>query len=129
MTDREFVDEWATRPCLGSIRVGGFPAQCLCRDECASCGARRVQAERNKAADVEIIHGIRAPVMEALIYVDATPDEGYPLRILEAHLTNNMSGVWMGDATSQRMCDVMNQASDERTKLLRGAIAILRGSP
>lgn len=69
------------------------------------------------------------PDKEDIRYVDATPDDGYPIRILEAHLRGNENLI-ITDNTEGRPPEnpaliVMNEASEERAKILRRAIAIL----
>ena len=57
---------------------------------------------------------------EPLTYIDATPDEGYVLRILESHLANCRSGRWGG--TNKTLVDAMNRFNDQRAKQLEVAI-------
>lgn len=61
---------------------------------------------------------------EPLCYVDSTPDDGYVLRILQAHLDNQETGEWVADPPSP-LIDFMNKCSKERAELLRKAIAEL----
>jgi len=61
---------------------------------------------------------------EPLIHVDATPDDGYVLRILRAH-RHNCDCKWVGTG-SNALIDVMNEACDKRAKLLDKAISILK---
>lgn len=61
---------------------------------------------------------------ESLVYVNATPDEGYVLRILEAHLINCQSR-WVATPPSI-LVDMMNQLQEDRAKLLHKAIEILK---
>lgn len=57
------------------------------------------------------------------VYVDATPDEGYVQRILEAHIdesfaTDNLLGL----PPENPLCVAMNEAQAERNRLLRKAL-------
>lgn len=69
--------------------------------------------------------------IEAGIFVNATPDAEYPIRILEGHLapnestfvTDNLAGM----APTDPVLVEMNKASAERATILRAAIAKLRG--
>jgi len=60
---------------------------------------------------------------EYLTHVDATPDRGYPLRILTAH-RQNCNGHWIADPPNP-LYDLMNEHQIQRAKLLDEAIAIL----
>lgn len=60
---------------------------------------------------------------EPLNYVNATPDEGYVLRILQAHLANCKSR-WSG--TNDLLVKQMNEWQEQRGQLLRKAIAVLQ---
>lgn len=68
-------------------------------------------------------------VGEPVQHVDATPDEGYVRRILEAHLYNNESCIVTdncgGLSPTDPLLVLMNEASAERARLLRRAIARL----
>lgn len=61
---------------------------------------------------------------EPLCYVNATPDDNYVLRILEAHLSNCEAGKWQG--SNEKLINEMNKWQDDRAELLRKAIAKLR---
>jgi len=71
---------------------------------------------------------VRATYAEP-IYIDAYPDESYPLRILEAHLAMQegtfVSDNTAGDPPENPLLIEMNKASKERAELLRKAIAKL----
>jgi hypothetical protein len=56
---------------------------------------------------------------EPLAYVDASPDDGYVLRILKAHLANCLAR-WEG--TNMELVKTMNEAQEKREQLLKGAI-------
>jgi hypothetical protein len=60
---------------------------------------------------------------EPIIYVDATPDKEYPLRILQAH-RGNCNCKWVTDSPDI-VLDFMNKANDQRAEILDKAIAIL----
>ena len=60
---------------------------------------------------------------EFLNHVDATPDRGYPLRILKAH-RQNCDGHWITDSPNP-LYDLMNEHQIQRAKLLDEAIMIL----
>lgn len=68
--------------------------------------------------------------VEAGVFVNATPDAEYPIRILEGHLgpnestfvTDNLAGFEPTDPVLVEM----NKASKERAEILRAAIANLR---
>ena len=67
---------------------------------------------------------------QEILYVDATPDEGYPLRILEAY-RERCNYKWSTtsseiDTGINKIMGVMNDAQDERANILDKAIAILR---
>lgn len=67
---------------------------------------------------------------EPIIDIDATPDEGYVLRILKAHLHNNehlhVTDNTAGEPPKDLVCIAMNKAATERVKLLRKAIHTLK---
>ena len=58
---------------------------------------------------------------EPLYSADATPDEEYVLRILQAHLHNARSGRFISEPTTE-FADRMNEAQDKRVILLEKAI-------
>jgi hypothetical protein len=60
---------------------------------------------------------------EPLMSVDATPDAGYPLRILNAHRANSLCE-YVVDPPSA-LWDAMNEMQRERVRLLDAAIAKL----
>ena len=62
---------------------------------------------------------------QPLHYVDATPDDGYPLRILEAHLANSKSRIVVGSEASP-LFQAMNEAQAKREVILQEAINKLR---
>ena len=64
---------------------------------------------------------------EPLHHVDATPNEGYVLRILRAHL-HNAECLWEVrglDKKGAKIYDLMNEHCEQRAELLRKAISIL----
>ena len=68
---------------------------------------------------------------EVLSHVDATPDEYYPIRILEAH-RQNCNSKWSSTVTLSGMDEnnpliiELNKASDKRAVLLDKAIDVLK---
>lgn len=66
---------------------------------------------------------------EALRHVDATPDNMYPIRILQAH-RENCNCKWSNSAggieTDNPLLKLMNEQNDERAKILDKAIEILQ---
>ena len=66
---------------------------------------------------------------EEILYVDATPDEGYPIRILEAYRQRcdykwSMSS---DEIKENELMKSMNDAQDLRAEILERALAKLRG--
>jgi len=59
-----------------------------------------------------------------LSHVDATPDEGYPLRILRTYLENSRT-VLMTKGGSSELIDKMNEANKKREEILEKAIKVL----
>lgn len=59
---------------------------------------------------------------EPLTYIDATPNDGYVLRILRSHLAN-CAARW--DGSCKELVEQMNKFQDERKRLLEEAIARL----
>ena len=72
--------------------------------------------------------GFPKVTQEPIIYVDATPDEEYPLRILQAY-RENCNVIWSdtsdGDKTSNWVLQQMNDDCQKRAEILDRAIAIL----
>jgi hypothetical protein len=66
---------------------------------------------------------------ESIQHIDATPDEGYVRRIIEAHLHNNTAcrctDNTSGAPPTNPVCVAMNEAADARAVLLRKALAAL----
>jgi hypothetical protein len=65
---------------------------------------------------------------ESIIYVDATPDQDYALRILQAYRAN-CDVRWSRSGLSESVgeaCRIMNEACEKRALILDQAIAILR---
>ena len=60
---------------------------------------------------------------EMLIYVDSTPDDGYPLRILKAH-RENCNCRYMAEPPSA-LWDEMNKFQEQRAEILDRAIETL----
>lgn len=59
------------------------------------------------------------------IFVNATPDDGYPLRILQAYLADGdvyMTDNTEGEPPSNPLCVAMNEANEQRTEIVRQAI-------
>lgn len=66
---------------------------------------------------------------EAVLYIDATPDKEYPIRILEAYL-ENANAMWIVDGiedNTKLIYDVMNKDQEKRIVILEKAISILMG--
>jgi len=65
---------------------------------------------------------------EPVLHIDATPNEGYPLRILEAYRENcNMRWLTGSDGKCEDpFYQLMNQYQEERAKILDSAIKILK---
>lgn len=61
---------------------------------------------------------------EPVLFVNAAPDDGYVLRILEAHLKNATDGRFV---STDPLAEMMNKWQDERAELLRDAIKKLQG--
>lgn len=61
---------------------------------------------------------------ESILHVDATPDEGYPLRILKAYRQNcNSKYETHGLSKKQaKFWDMMNEVQDQRAEILDQAI-------
>lgn len=68
------------------------------------------------------------PTLLPVLYIDATPDEGYVLRILRAY-RENCNCRWAentgGEEGINPVLVLMNKHQEERAKLLNKAIAIL----
>ena len=60
---------------------------------------------------------------EPLDFVNATPDDEYPLRILRAH-RQNCDCRWIAEPQSE-LADLMNEMDDKRAAILDRAIALL----
>jgi len=58
-----------------------------------------------------------------ILEVDATPDEDYPIRILEAYY-QNAKRKWTGGSDWE---EKMNRVQEERRKILKKAILTLKG--
>lgn len=114
------------RTCLD---VKHIPGVTLCR----SCRLREMADVLIKAAgDVEGLRERLIALQRAWptdpIYADATPDEGYPLRILRAHLDRAGSSRASGrsdDGSAEALAAVLNGADEERATILRRAVAAL----
>lgn len=66
---------------------------------------------------------------QPIICVDATPDADYVLRILRAYRENcNCRCEGMGALHTCELCEVMNQAQEERARLLDFAIDVLQSA-
>lgn len=64
---------------------------------------------------------------EPILHVDCTPDDKYPLRILEAY-RENCNVCWQADGQiDNKICDIMNAHCEQRAVILDKAIAILKG--
>lgn len=91
---------------------------------CADCIAAALAARPSPERGVG-----EAPLTQQPIeHVDATPDEGYPLRILEAYRAN-CDVQWEVHGLPEdrsRIYDLMNEACEKRAAILDRAIAKLR---
>lgn len=63
---------------------------------------------------------------DALLWIDATPNEDYPLRILRAY-RQNCDCRWVSDEPS-KLVNLMNEDAQKRANLLDRAIAILEAT-
>jgi len=62
---------------------------------------------------------------EPILHVDYTPDDKYPLRILQAY-RENCNVCWQADSQiDSKICDIMNAHCEQRAAILDKAIAIL----
>ena len=64
---------------------------------------------------------------EPIIHIDATPDDGYVLRILRAYLENTKCK-WESNKPDL-ILDSMNEDCDKRAALLKRAIRALKEKP
>lgn len=66
---------------------------------------------------------------QGMLFVDATPDSGYPVRVLSAYIDESTyTDILSGLESTNPLVILMNEAQAERNKLLRTAIAVLRDS-
>jgi len=66
---------------------------------------------------------------EPIIHVNATPDEGYPLRILRAYRENcNREWVSETDKPLNPLLEQMNKYCRQRAVILDAAIAVLEAA-
>lgn len=74
----------------------------------------------------EIRERLKGP--DEVITVDATPDEDYPVRILEAYIKRTECKWMVHGCTDglRQIYDAMNEAQDKRAEILREAIAHLK---
>lgn len=63
---------------------------------------------------------------EPIIYIDATPTNNYPLRILKTY-RENCNYCWVSNLNNP-VINTMNKACEERAKLLDMAIKVLEDS-
>lgn len=66
---------------------------------------------------------------QSMKYIDSTPDNEYPIRILLAYLEASKTRVSDNSAglpINNEMCIIMNKANEEREIILREAISTLR---
>lgn len=84
------------------------------------------ETDRTTEAPASVVSGagfgVLDPHRQQVQYLDATPDEEYPLRILKAY--REQCDCHMV-TTPPEMGDMMNQWQDERAKILDRAIALL----
>lgn len=71
---------------------------------------------------VDALFGVIDPHRQEMLWMDATPDEGYPLRILKAYRDNCDCRMV---TNPPEMGEMMNRWQDERAEILDRAIAIL----
>jgi hypothetical protein len=80
-----------------------------------------VRADERRRIEETEKHGMR--------FIDATPDSGYVLRILQAYIDDSYySDNTVGLPPENRMVKIMNETREKRNGLLRSAIAILQGT-
>jgi len=60
---------------------------------------------------------------ETILYVDSTPNNEYPLRILKAY-RENCNSKWSGNSDNP-IFEIMNKHQDQRAKILDKTIEIL----
>ncbi len=66
---------------------------------------------------------------EPLHYIDSTPDNKYPIRILQAHLENTKCRFVLTEPAEQsKLYDMMNYQQNKRAEILQQAINILEES-
>ena len=63
-------------------------------------------------------------IQEPILFVECTPDNEYPLRILQSY-RDNCNCKWK-DSLSNPIYDVMNKHQDERAEILDKAIVLLK---
>lgn len=64
---------------------------------------------------------------ESMVGIDATPDNDYPIRILEAYLAANRGCRWSGSPGCPQMAAAtLNAAHDRRADILEYAIQTLK---
>lgn len=68
-------------------------------------------------------------IQQPILHIDGTPDEGYPLRILEAY-RENCNCKWSDNTSREEpmnpLLKMMNEHCEQRALLLDKAIAKLR---
>lgn len=98
--------------------------------ECLRELSKRVLTAEKEATDAQRQLRRLHENIEAGIFVNATPDAEYPIRILEGHLAPNESTFVTDNLAGMSPTDPvlveMNKASAERATILRAAIAALR---
>ena len=72
-----------------------------------------------------MFHNLPKLTNEPVIWIDATPNEEYPLRILRTY-RENCNSKWMADPPN-RVYDQMNEDQDKRVEILDRAIKLLEG--
>ena len=66
---------------------------------------------------------------QPILYVDGTPDKGYPLRILEAYRQEcdcKWADTTDGEETENPLLKMMNEHCEKRAEILDRAIKLLR---
>lgn len=95
------------------------------------CGSIKLPTRNNKLQDeIAIVHARQSQYIERK-HVDATPNDEYPIRILEAYLEDtkymwSTSTSEKGEKELPEIMKIMNKWNKERAKILKKAISILK---
>ena len=69
--------------------------------------------------------GLPEVTQQPILYVDGTPTDDYPLRILRAY-RENCNCRWVSEPRPNPLIDLMNEYCEKRAKILDRAIRILK---